>query len=303
VYPWVPTSGNTGRKLPLVSGSFGGLDTLASIIVELGNILQETDPFAPGERSKGQKILLVLMRDQFPHLAKYYDVFLSNIEKFKEENPTYWLILYNTTNAISRFLNFVFGMILRAIADQIKKAQTEQNPESTNPTHTQVGKDHYDHPFHELAATLAQTAVTDVGTAMAQYWAGQAPSTGKEYDLRPVHSGDTLVSIAKDYGMTWKELARFNWDTDDPRKINRYLYLEVGCRKPRSVNAPLDELANYWFSDDDHLYGTGTVKVPRQGSQATTPSRDVIIAAVGYIVHPENTSWMDGFVRDWALRR
>ena len=46
-----------------------------------------------------------------------------------------------------------------------------------------------------------------------------------------VKTGETLASIAENAGMTWKDLAKFNWRTDDPDEVNRYLRRAVGCYK------------------------------------------------------------------------
>jgi hypothetical protein len=60
-----------------------------------------------------------------------------------------------------------------------------------------------------------------------------------------VAAGETLTSVAEDYGTTWQKLARFNFGTTDPRAVNRALRNQVGCRR-RSGDG-----ANYVFTDDD----------------------------------------------------
>jgi len=53
-----------------------------------------------------------------------------------------------------------------------------------------------------------------------------------QYSVQP---GDTLASIVSrtcEPGVTWKDLARYNWGTDDPAEVNRALIEIVGCRKP-----------------------------------------------------------------------
>ncbi|MDP9042098.1 MAG: LysM peptidoglycan-binding domain-containing protein, partial [Bacteroidota bacterium] len=51
---------------------------------------------------------------------------------------------------------------------------------------------------------------------------------GKEYKVK---DGDSILSIAAAAGITWQELARFNWGTEDPDQINIRLRDKVGCRK------------------------------------------------------------------------
>lgn len=64
-------------------------------------------------------------------------------------------------------------------------------------------------------------------------------------DLHRVKTGDTLASLAEKVGMTWQELAKLNWDTDDPKEINRRLRWDVGCTK-RTADG-----TNYRFDDSD----------------------------------------------------
>jgi hypothetical protein len=60
-----------------------------------------------------------------------------------------------------------------------------------------------------------------------------------------VKTGDTLKSLAKSCGMTWQELAEFNWGTSDPGGINEHLRDDVGCRKKTADGD------NYVFDDSD----------------------------------------------------
>lgn len=64
-------------------------------------------------------------------------------------------------------------------------------------------------------------------------------------DLHRVRTGDTLASLAEKVGLTWQELAKLNWDTDDPKEINRRLRWDVGCTH-RTADGN-----NYRFDDAD----------------------------------------------------
>jgi hypothetical protein len=44
-----------------------------------------------------------------------------------------------------------------------------------------------------------------------------------------VAGGESLDSLARQAGITAQELARFNWNTDDPERINEFLKESVGC--------------------------------------------------------------------------
>lgn len=60
-----------------------------------------------------------------------------------------------------------------------------------------------------------------------------------------VRTGDTLDSIAKSVGSTWKKVAKFNWGTDDPKQINKFLRTAVGSTKKSKDGK------NYIFDDSD----------------------------------------------------
>ena len=46
-----------------------------------------------------------------------------------------------------------------------------------------------------------------------------------------VKTGETLDGIAKEHGMSWQQLAKFNWGTSTPKEIDGFLRSEVGCTK------------------------------------------------------------------------
>lgn len=46
-----------------------------------------------------------------------------------------------------------------------------------------------------------------------------------------VRTGETLRSIASDAGLTWNDLALFNFGTKDPQKVEKHLAADVGCTK------------------------------------------------------------------------
>lgn len=70
-----------------------------------------------------------------------------------------------------------------------------------------------------------------------------------------VKTGETLEGLAKSVGSTWQKVAKFNWGTDEPKKINRFLRTVVGCTK-KSADGK-----NYVFDDSDV---PGIVLLPRE---------------------------------------
>lgn len=287
VDPWVPVT--PGRVPPLVTGVFGGLDTAASILYVIGESLRETDPFAVGKRTSGQRILLIALHDTMPNVARGYELFLKFGEEFQKDHPWIWKILYDTVGAFSRFMNVMIGNMIHSIAADIDDYQSKTTARTTDPTHTQIAKDHDDHPLHTLAAHIAIEAVRQVFDATARAWAGEAGGGVEEVERRAhrVRTGETIASLADSIGISWQELARYNWGTAVPAEINSHLYSDVGCRTKIGVN--------YIFTDADE---PGIVYLPIRTS--TPGATDPAALAVHFLAHPEASTELDELVRDWA---
>lgn len=93
---------------------------------------------------------------------------------------------------------------------------------------------------------------------------------GKPWSLarivrHPVRTGETLDSIAKANGMTWQALARFNFDTQEPKKINDALRDQVGCTRRTKSDK------NYVFDSHDV---PGILYVPKPVLVSGLPTGD-----------------------------
>ncbi len=121
----------------------------------------------------------------------------------------------------------------------------------------------------------------------------------KQYKVK---DGDTLDSIAKANGTTWQQLGKFNWGTDSPDEINKYLRARVGCTKKTQDGK------NYQFSSNDN---PGIIYIPEKApeKQLATNSTHVITvkkpnltskkpakAIVKFRPHP---AWKGEFGFDW----
>ncbi|MGH9903887.1 MAG: LysM peptidoglycan-binding domain-containing protein, partial [Pyrinomonadaceae bacterium] len=87
-----------------------------------------------------------------------------------------------------------------------------------------------------------------------------APPAGARIGLlveHKVRNDDTLGTIAKYYGLNWRELAQFNWGTSDPEKINEHLRDDVGSTKKTASGK------NYILSSSDD---PGIIYVPKKWS-------------------------------------
>jgi len=90
-----------------------------------------------------------------------------------------------------------------------------------------------------------------------------------DIDRHHVKSGETLDGLAKQAGMTWKDLAKFNWGTDSPDEINKRLRNNVGCTKKTKDGQ------NFVFDDSDK---PGIVFIPRKWEETglATGGRHVV---------------------------
>lgn len=78
-----------------------------------------------------------------------------------------------------------------------------------------------------------------------------------QIDEHKVRGGESIKSLAEQNGLTWQQLAIFNWETDVPDEINVKLADQVGCTQ----KAP--DGVNYRFDDSDE---PGLVLIPKPWS-------------------------------------
>ncbi len=76
-------------------------------------------------------------------------------------------------------------------------------------------------------------------------------------EAHKVRTGESIKSLAEANGLTWQELARFNWSTDVPDEINIRLRDDVGCTQKATDGV------NYRFDDADD---PGIVYIPKPWS-------------------------------------
>ena len=87
--------------------------------------------------------------------------------------------------------SFATYLIFHNASHLIDDAQTLTTADiGTNPTHSQLAKDHDVHHFHAIAAEVAKLAVAAVGTAMYKYWRGDKSAdpvaVAKTYIVHPL---------------------------------------------------------------------------------------------------------------------
>jgi len=84
-----------------------------------------------------------------------------------------------------------------------------------------------------------------------------------EIEEHRVSSGETLERLAENKGLTWEEIARFNWQTTDPEVVNERLRTVVGCTR-----SPQDSRFHVFDDADD----PGIILIPQTWRASGLPT-------------------------------
>ena len=199
VYPVVDIPANSPR-IPIVTGRFGQTDVLASIGPKLANLfkdsIEEFKAAEPGVRTPADIAIKVILSDlatsqtadttkdntkyqglDFVDLLAKYEQFLSWRDELNRKKDEYiprllLKILHYSAELFVLVSSFAIHHIIETVAHKIDDAQTLISKTGTDPTHSQLAKDHDVHPFHEIAALVARDAVAIAGKEMKRYWQG-----------------------------------------------------------------------------------------------------------------------------------
>jgi hypothetical protein len=185
VLPWTSVA-YCKHGLPLVTGRFGSSDAIASLAAPLGKILfsiKDTTfgAIQAGERNERDQVVQILLGEH-PNekYLKAYESFLDARDQWAElPYSDYIEALLHYVRLPGQAVNNAFGAVMQGLltvlGNSIDDAQTHLGDDpntsgSTDPSHSQLAKDHGEHPLHELAALLAQDAVLRMGHTMLYNW-------------------------------------------------------------------------------------------------------------------------------------
>jgi hypothetical protein len=169
-----------GTVTPVVTGMFGFDDTAASISYVVAEHMTKQTDCTPGKRGSGVKMLLILAKDVYPERAKTAEAALSFKENFESAHPDFFKGKCEAFDYLFGWMGQYMGQGLHAGASVIDDAQTlfrDNMNTSVDPTHSQLAKDHDDHPLHAIAARCAMIAVRTAGRAMTEAWQGKIDET------------------------------------------------------------------------------------------------------------------------------
>lgn len=192
VLPWT-SKANCRHGLPLVTGMFGSTDVIASLAAPIGKLLFSVKdtiftPVQSGERYEKDQIMQILLSEHpDERLLKAYEDFLKVRDTWAALPYSSYIQALNhhltlPGQLFHNAIGYVMQGLLTVVGNSIGPAQTlvtgDPNANgSTDPSHSQLAKDHAEHPLHELAALLAEEAVEHLGFVMLEHWLGR-PGSG-----------------------------------------------------------------------------------------------------------------------------
>jgi hypothetical protein len=227
VLPWT-SAADCKAGLPLVTGMFGASDAVASLIGPVGEIIFSTDdvtyqPARAGDRSPREQMLLILLEEHYNQdYLKIYQAYLTARDAwvtlpftdFLQRCAQYFqgaaAVVGNATGIIMKDMLKLFG---ESIGDwQTRYGQDPHENGSTDPTHSQLAKDHAEHPLHLLAGSLAEHAVRKVAEEIFAYWNGN-PRANPEAVTRSFfrHPQDS----------DWQDEKVISWAAANPEAVAR----------------------------------------------------------------------------------
>ncbi|RMM32569.1 PhcA [Pseudomonas coronafaciens pv. oryzae] len=228
VLPWT-SKADCRHSLPLVTGTFGGSDIIASLAEPLGKILFSPDDkpfeaFKAGERYERDQIIQIILGEHpDQRLLAGYEAFLEARDQwasqpFSEQVEQFYAFIVTP----GRLLGNAFGIVLQSLTvwlgNSVDDVQTmlDEDPNtsgSTDPSHSQLAKDHAQHPLHVLAAELARTAVLETGRAVLNHW------HAKEGVEHPAHVAASFFTHPMD--CDWQDRIVSEWAEANPEQLSR----------------------------------------------------------------------------------
>jgi len=222
VLPWTSPV-QCRHEYPLVTGTFGGEDLVASIAGVLANALfkpeLQYESRKPGERTMAEKIMLVILDEHSdPRPYQGFKLWLETRDKLESLPGAKWVLgtaFYATWPW--RLVDFFVNCLLHLVGDSIDDAQVYAKGDpntngTTDPTHSQVSKDHDKHPFHVIAADLAKAAIVEVCRAMMARWKGDKTSDP---------CAKATAFLAHPYDTGWQDAKVKFWKANHPAEVAR----------------------------------------------------------------------------------
>ena len=228
---WTKIETINGKEIyPLVTGTFGSLDTMVSFLSILEKIMDTPINCNKEGRSKSLRIALIILRDYDLDMANTLEDKIKFLEKWDNWIPE-GIDICSHTKKIKQYINDAIAFLAQKTLSEFPRMQ-EIDP--VHPTHSQIGKDHDDHPLHTLAAKNAIIMLGDIGKLMFNVWNGSAKEEEllnriDSYFTHPYLLDDTttIPSLKKMYDET------LQWANTNPGKLSTAAKYKGGIEHAR----------------------------------------------------------------------
>ena len=228
VLPWTSAT-DCKHGLPLVTGMFGSSDAVASLAAPLGKIMFSVKDttfgaIQAGERNERDQVVQILL-EEHPNekYLKAYESFLHTRDQWAElPYSDYIEALLHHVRLPGQLVNNAFGAamqgLLTVLGNSIDDVQTHLGDDpntsgSTDPSHSQLAKDHGEHPLHELSVLLAREAVRHLGRTMLRRWQN-IPDSHDPVEIAAGH-------IKHPMDIHWQDQIVLDWAMANPDRIRQ----------------------------------------------------------------------------------
>lgn len=158
---------------PVTTGTFGGLDTAFSILDEISEKLKAA------VNSQNDEIVLVVLTILIEHMklgwlkdARALNKIwrsMKNLDDFTEKMAR--KLFWAAAKQLVSWWDEISARLVEKAQQEIKAKQTNDwDGTSTDPTHTLLAKDDFQHPLHTIAARCAILAIKDIAFQMDAIW-------------------------------------------------------------------------------------------------------------------------------------
>jgi hypothetical protein len=264
-----------GHAWPVVTGMFGQLDMIGSLIDPLASHFFPTDLDESQSQEEqevfDQIVLTILEEENMPWLIQLYGLYVK--ARREVANNTYYKIYNAAVGAVQHHFkplnyagNFIMKPLMKWAGDHVATLQVLQhedpNQDANAPlTHTQLSKDHDTHPFHTLAVQLAMIAAQQVGQAMLGYWSGKAEEVGDPVEI-------AKGFITHPWDDRWWEDTVVQWAKENPEKVEQGTSIEtlrmLQARELDALHARTLSMlkeTNEYIQEVEELTGTSWIEV------------------------------------------
>jgi type VI secretion system secreted protein VgrG len=233
VLPWTSPIDGHGT-LPVVTGMFASEDVVASMAKTVADLLFKVEweykEYVPGKLTDADEVMLILLEEHSdqnsttktsgaPTRMEQYKRMIAarDVIKTLPGQATIGKVLHYTVGSLANANNTVFNALVLQAGANVDDAQvySKGDPNSngrSDPSHSQLAKDHDTHHFHTLAAQLARYAITEVGKTLAKRWQGDS-------SMDPAKTAESFLVHPK--FCAWQDVLVKSWADRHPEQVRR----------------------------------------------------------------------------------